>query len=145
MRHDRTDPDLGAGAIGGVLGAYPARGGVDVCMVDIVAEHARICSTEGLSIEGTVDTFRQVVPTVTPDKVTGTYGRIVLAVKAQTTEAAVTQLLPHLAADGFVLSAQNGLDTPLLSRVRELIHDIEEGRRQMSSETFGALSERISA
>ena len=105
-----SDPVLiwGAGAIGGVLGAYLARAGVDVRMVDIVAEHARICSTEGLAIEGPVDSFRQVVPTVTPDAVTGTYRRSVLAGKAQATEGAMTALLPHLAADGVVLSAQIG-------------------------------------
>ena len=36
--------------------------------------------------------------------------RIVLAVKAQDTEGALRVLAPHLAPDGFVLSAQNGLN-----------------------------------
>ena len=100
----------GAGAIGGVLGAYWARAGVPVRMVDIETEHAGACSTDGLVIEGPVETFRQVVPCVTPEAVAGTYSRVVLAVKAQATEAAMDALLPHLAADGFVLSAQNGLN-----------------------------------
>ncbi|MEO3428945.1 2-dehydropantoate 2-reductase N-terminal domain-containing protein [Pelagibius sp. CAU 1746] len=100
----------GAGAIGGILGAYWARSGRPVLMVDIVAEHARACSTDGLQIEGPVESFRQVVPCVAPAEVEGRYRRIVLAVKAQATEAAVGQLLPHLADDGFVLSAQNGLN-----------------------------------
>ena len=100
----------GAGAIGGILGAYWTRAGVAVRMVDIEAEHARACSNDGLVIEGPVETFRQVVPCVTPDAVEGTYSRVVLAVKAQATEAAMKALLPHLAADGFVLSAQNGLN-----------------------------------
>ena len=42
----------GAGAIGGTLGAYWARAGVDVLMVDVVAEHAAACSTDGLAITG---------------------------------------------------------------------------------------------
>jgi len=100
----------GAGAIGGVLGAYWARAGVRVRMVDIEAEHARACSEDGLAIEGPVEAFRQVVPCVTPDAVEGTWSRIVLAVKAQATESALEALLPHLAPDGFVLSAQNGLN-----------------------------------
>lgn len=100
----------GAGAIGGTLGAYWARAGVPVLLVDIVREHVEACRTAGLAIEGPVETFRQVVPAVTPDEFTGTFSRIVLAVKAQATEAAVAQLARHLKADGFVLSAQNGLN-----------------------------------
>lgn len=100
----------GAGAIGGVLGAYWRRAGLEVTMVDIVAEHAEACSTHGLAITGPVEEFRQIVPTLTPDRVTGTWPIIVLAVKAQATEAALAMLEPHLAPDGYVLSAQNGLN-----------------------------------
>lgn len=100
----------GAGAIGGTLGAYWARAGVPVLMVDIVPEHVEACRRSGLSITGPVEEFRQVVPAVTPQELTGTYSRIVLAVKAGATEAALAALKPHLAADGFVLSAQNGLN-----------------------------------
>ena len=47
-----TEPVLiwGAGAIGGILGAYWARAGVPVLMVDIVPEHVAACTTVGLSI-----------------------------------------------------------------------------------------------
>jgi len=113
-----TEPVLiwGAGAIGGILGAYWARAGVPVLMVDIVPEHVAACATTGLLIEGPVETFTQVVPCVTPDQLTGTYSQIVLAVKAQATEGAMVQLLPHLADDGFVLSAQNGLNERVIAR-----------------------------
>ncbi|GGA13648.1 ketopantoate reductase family protein [Neptunicoccus cionae] len=113
-----TEPVLiwGAGAIGGILGAYWARAGVPVLMVDIVPEHVTACSTKGLSIEGPVETFTQVVPCVTPDQLEGSYSRIVLAVKAQASEAALEQLKPHLAADGYVLSAQNGLNEHTIAR-----------------------------
>ena len=107
-----ADPILiwGAGAIGGTLGAYWARAGLDVLLVDREAAHVAACRDEGLSIEGPVDTFRQIVPAATPDQVTGTYSRIVLAVKAHHTDAALDALTPHLADDGYVLSAQNGLN-----------------------------------
>ena len=107
-----ADPILiwGAGAIGGTIGAYWARAGENVLMVDIIADHAERCSTDGLAITGPVEEFRQVVKTVTPDALSGTFERIVLAVKAHHTEEAATNLLPHLADDGFVLSAQNGLN-----------------------------------
>ena len=84
------DPILiwGAGAIGGTLGAYWARAGEDVMMVDIVPEHVQACRTGGLSISGPVETFTQVVPSVMPDELEGRFSRVVLAVKAQATEAA---------------------------------------------------------
>jgi 2-dehydropantoate 2-reductase len=105
----------GAGAIGGTLGAYWARAGVPVLLVDIVREHAEACRTSGLAIEGPVETFTQVVPAVTPDALTGTYSRIVLAVKAHATAGALERLEKHLKPDGFVLSAQNGLNEIAIS------------------------------
>ena len=106
----------GAGAIGGVLGAYWARAGIPVLVVDIVAEHVAACRTTGLHITGPVEQFRQVVPALLPDEVRGEYDTIVLAVKAQATEAALVMLKPHLAPGGYVLSAQNGLNELAIAR-----------------------------
>lgn len=106
----------GAGAIGGTLGAYWSRAGLPVTMVDIDQAHAEACSTTGLHITGPVEQFRQVIPTLTPQTVSGTFDIIVLAVKAQATEAAIPLLMPHLAEGGYVLSAQNGLNEIILSR-----------------------------
>lgn len=105
----------GAGAIGGVLGAYWARAGQSVTMVDIVTDHVTACRTEGLKIEGPVEEFTQVVDAVLPEELAGTYSCVVLAVKAQATEAAVASILPHLREDGFVLSAQNGLNEKIIA------------------------------
>lgn len=110
----------GAGAIGGTLGAYWARAGIPILLVDIVAEHVEACRTTGLKITGPIEEFTQVIPAVTPAELTGTYKRIVLAVKAQATEAALDALVPHLAEDGFVFSAQNGLnEIAIAARVGE--------------------------
>ncbi len=100
----------GAGAIGGTIGAYWARAGIPVLLVDVVREHVEACRTSGLRIEGPVEAFTQVVPAATPDELDGTFGRIVLAVKAHATEAALAGLERHLAPAGYVLSAQNGLN-----------------------------------
>ncbi|MEM6762880.1 MAG: 2-dehydropantoate 2-reductase [Pseudomonadota bacterium] len=107
------DPRLliwGAGAIGGTIGAYLARAGEDVLLVDTVAAHVAACAGPGLEVVGPVEEFRQVVPAVTPDGVVGRFDRVVLAVKAQHTAAAVAALAPHVADDGYVVSAQNGLN-----------------------------------
>ena len=106
----------GAGAIGGTLGAYWARAGIDVLLVDTVAEHVEACRTSGLRIEGPIENFTQVVPAAWPDEVQGEFRRIVLAVKAQHTGAALDALLPHLAPKGYVLSAQNGLNEILIAK-----------------------------
>jgi 2-dehydropantoate 2-reductase len=100
----------GAGAIGGTLGAYWARAGIPVQLVDIEPAHVLACRTAGLAISGPVEQFTQVVPALLPEDVRGTYMRVVLAVKAHATAAALEQLAPHVAAGGYVLSAQNGLN-----------------------------------
>jgi 2-dehydropantoate 2-reductase len=100
----------GSGAIGGTIGAYWRRAGIDVLLVDKDAEHVEACRTAGLSIEGPVDSFKEVIPAATPDEIDGVFSRIVLAVKAQHTEEALDALASHLAEDGYVLSAQNGLN-----------------------------------
>lgn len=105
----------GGGAIGGTLAAYWARAGIPVLLVDIMAEHVDACRTAGLRIEGSVDNFTQVVPAAVPEEVSGVYRCIVLAVKAHATEAAMQAVLPHLADDGFILSAQNGLNEQVIA------------------------------
>ncbi len=122
----------GAGAIGGTLGAWWARAGEDVLMVDIVPEHVRACRTHGVSINGPVETFTQVVPSVTPDELEGRFSRVVLAVKAQATEVAAKALAPHLADDGYVLSAQNGLNELTIAAI------VGEERTMGAFVNFGA-------
>jgi 2-dehydropantoate 2-reductase len=105
----------GAGAIGGILGAYFARFGHPVHMVDIVEDHVIAMRESGLRIEGPVEEFTQVLQADTPDTLKGRFRRVILAVKAHHTEQALEMLLPHLADDGYVVSAQNGLNERLIA------------------------------
>lgn len=100
----------GAGAIGGTMGAYLTRGGHDVTMVDTVGEHVAAINRDGIRITGPIAEFVSQVPAFTPDALTGQWAAIILATKAQHTESATRALLPHLTADGCVISAQNGLN-----------------------------------
>lgn len=106
----------GAGAVGGTLGAYLVRSGVDVLFVDNVPEHVTAINKTGLTIEGPIDNFTVAAKACLPADVPGRFGRIVLAVKAQHTVAAAAALAPHLADDGFVVSAQNGLNEIAIAR-----------------------------
>lgn len=100
----------GAGAIGGTMGAHLARGGHDVTMVDSVAEHVATINRAGICITGPIAEFVSAVPAFTPDALAGQWTTIILATKAHHTELATRALLPHLTADGCVISAQNGLN-----------------------------------
>ena len=100
----------GAGAIGGTMGAFLARAGYDVTLVDNVADHVDAVRRNGIRITGPIAELTQSVPAFTPDALAGEWDVIMLATKAHHTARAVRELLPHLSVDGCVVSAQNGLN-----------------------------------
>jgi 2-dehydropantoate 2-reductase len=100
----------GAGAIGGTVAACLRRAGLDITAVDADAAHVRAIREHGLAITGPIETFTQRLPPCTPDEVAGVWATIFLCVKALHTETAARQLEPHLAADGVVVSLQNGFN-----------------------------------
>ena len=114
-----TTPILiwGAGAIGGSLGAVLINKGHEVVFVDNVPEHVDAINTKGLEVIGPLVQTVVKAPAFLPEDVTGTFERVFLCVKAQHTEAASKQLLPHLNADSYVVSAQNGLNELVIEKV----------------------------
>lgn len=100
---------VGAGAIGGTVGGYLARAGIDVTLVDRDSDHVCAMNRDGLRIEAFDESFTVAVRAVTPDELAAPIGMVLLAVKAQDTEASVRQLLPHLDDESAVVSLQNGL------------------------------------
>jgi 2-dehydropantoate 2-reductase len=102
--------EWGAGAIGGTIGAYMVRGGVDVLFVDLVQEHVDAINESGLTVRGYEETFTVKAKAVTPDTAPDTLGKVILAVKAPATRGAMEMIAPRLAPDGYVVSAQNGLN-----------------------------------
>jgi 2-dehydropantoate 2-reductase len=107
----------GAGAIGGTVGVYLARAGHDVTFVDIVPEHVAAIQGPGLHIHGPVTDFTIQAPALLPGEVSGTWDKVFLCVKAHHTAEACRALLPHLAADGYVLSLQNGLCETIIAGI----------------------------
>jgi len=106
----------GAGAIGGTIAAYLARAGHDPLLVDADAAHVAALAASGIRITGPIEEFSTPVRAATPDRVKGPLGRVMLAVKGQHTAAAARTIAPLLAADGSVLSLQNGLNAEALGR-----------------------------
>jgi 2-dehydropantoate 2-reductase len=107
---------IGAGAIGGTIGAYMARAGEQVELVDIAAEHVEAMKADGLTIRGYGETFTTPVRALHPAELAASVAAgethldvVLLAVKAQHTAAAVRFLLPLLGPSTAIVSLQNGL------------------------------------
>ncbi|HSB54311.1 MAG TPA: 2-dehydropantoate 2-reductase [Gemmatimonadales bacterium] len=122
----------GAGAIGGTLGAFLARAGHEVTLVDAVPEHVAAITRSGLRITGPIAEFSTPLPAFTPDTLSGTWDTIILATKAHHTLAATRSLVPHLAPAGCVVSAQNGLNELEIAEV------VGEGSTVGAFVNFGA-------
>ena len=103
---------VGAGAIGGTIGHHLATAGHAVTVVDADAEHVLAVRERGIVLRhGAERTAAPVATALTPDDGgPADVRRVLLAVKAQATERALDWIVPRLAADGFVVSLQNGLN-----------------------------------
>lgn len=107
---------VGAGAMGGTIGASLLRAGHDVTLVDSDEQHINAIRAAGLRIEGPLTEFTVAAPAFLPSEVQGRFDTILLCVKALNTDDAITGLLPFLAEDGCVVSVQNGLNEMLIAQ-----------------------------
>ena len=105
----------GAGAIGGVTGAELVRAGHDVLLVDRAVDHVAAMNAHGLTIDRGAGSLTVPVRAVTPDALGMGLELVLLAVKSQDTPAALEVLAPRLAADGAIVSLQNGLNEELIA------------------------------
>jgi 2-dehydropantoate 2-reductase len=106
---------VGAGAIGGTIGAYLDDAGYDVTLVDASPEHVEAIREHGLHITGVrgEQTFHPSV--ILADELGAPLGVTFLCVKGHFTGPAMDQIAPLLAPDGYVLSLQNGLNEALIA------------------------------
>jgi len=105
---------IGAGAIGGTIGAHLVRDGHDVTLCDTDAAHVAAMNENGLTVEGPVEEFTVPVTAITPDALPDTIDRAIVAVKSLHTRSAADLLRDRLVDDGYVLSVQNGLTASTL-------------------------------
>ncbi|HEX3647243.1 MAG TPA: amidase family protein [Pseudonocardiaceae bacterium] len=123
---------IGAGAIGGTIGAHLIRSGHDVLFCDVDAEHVAAINDNGLTIEGPVENFTVRARAVTPDALPERLDRVAIAVKSHHTAAAAEPLRDRLAPDGYLVSFQNGLTADTLTSV------VGRERLMVSFVNFGA-------
>jgi 2-dehydropantoate 2-reductase len=103
---------IGAGAIGGVLGAHLVKAGNTVTFCDKDQEHVQAMNSRGLRIEGPDETFTVECDAYTPEqlvKVNKLLDTVFLCVKAQHTKEALKPCLHLIGEETNVVSFQNGL------------------------------------
>jgi 2-dehydropantoate 2-reductase len=105
---------IGAGAIGGTIGAHMFRAGHDITLCDADEQYVAAIQANGLHIEGPVNDFVVDVPAITPAELPDTIERAIVAVKSLHTASAAALLRDRLTPDGYVLTVQNGLTADTL-------------------------------
>lgn len=117
VRTTRPFTVVGGGAIGGSLAVALLEAGRPVQIVDADAAHVAAIRARGLRITGADGDRVAWVPAFGLDDAPAELGAVLLAVKGQATGAAMAWVAPRLAADGFVVSMQNGLNEGEIAEV----------------------------
>jgi len=105
---------IGIGPIGGIIGGRLARAGHDITFVDIDKEHVAAIRANGLQIDVPDGPFNVKIKTAHPHEIDGQFNVGCIAVRSNYTAAALQTVLPHLAANGLLVSMQNGINPPIL-------------------------------
>jgi 2-dehydropantoate 2-reductase len=105
---------IGTGPIGGIIGGRLARAGHDITFVDIDKEHVAAIREKGLQVDVPDGPFNVKINIVYPHEIQGAFDIGFIAVRSNYTPDALNTVLPHLAADGLLVSMQNGINPPLL-------------------------------
>ncbi|HET9541088.1 MAG TPA: 2-dehydropantoate 2-reductase N-terminal domain-containing protein, partial [Candidatus Limnocylindria bacterium] len=111
---------VGAGAIGSYLGAFLARAGHDVTIVDAWAEQVETIRRQGISVTGPHDPFNarpKAVHLHEAQRLPRDFEIAFIAMKVYDTEWATQLALRHLTSDGFVVSSQNCWPDPRVAAV----------------------------
>jgi 2-dehydropantoate 2-reductase len=126
---------VGAGAIGGLIGAHLWRAGHPVRLVDRERAHVAAIQTVGLEVAGHA-AFVARVPACEPEVVAGPIDTLILAVKTLHTEEALAPLVPRLGPDSWVISMQNGLEEGKIAAL------VGEARTAAAFLSFGGYYDR---
>ncbi|MCY4135382.1 MAG: 2-dehydropantoate 2-reductase [bacterium] len=110
----------GAGGIGGTIAGEIALAGGEVSVVDGWSDHVEAIRNDGLRLvgpaPGNVRTTRLPAWHTSESQQLGTIDVLVLAAKAFDNQWLASLLAPQLAADATIISAQNGVNEPLLAQ-----------------------------
>ena len=115
---------VGAGAVGSYLGGHLARTGNDITLIDPWPDHIEAIRAHGLKLSGMTDdeTHTVSVPTMHLTEVQGLSKQqpidiAVVSSKSYDTEWCTALIRPYLAAQGYVVSAQNSINEETIAGV----------------------------
>ena len=106
----------GAGSLGTILGAFISKAGVPVELINRNKAHIEALKNKGAQVVGTMQ-FCQPVIAYTPDEMSGQYDILFLMTKQQHNAEVVQMLKNYLAADGVLVTFQNGLPEMQIAEV----------------------------
>ena len=106
----------GAGAMGTVLGAYIAKAGVEIDLINHNEAHVAALKEKGAQIVGKAQ-FTQRVNALLPSEMQGRYDIILLFTKQRNNPEIVTFLKDYLAENGALCTCQNGLPEPGIAAI----------------------------
>jgi 2-dehydropantoate 2-reductase len=111
---------IGGGAIGSYLGSFLTRAGHDVTIVDPWPEQVETVRSRGITVTGPHDPF-EARPTALHvhelQRLGADFDMAFIAMKAYDTAWATWMALPHLKPEGYVISAQNCWNDPVVASV----------------------------
>ncbi|MEO1720457.1 MAG: 2-dehydropantoate 2-reductase, partial [Pseudomonadota bacterium] len=115
---------VGAGAVGGHVGAYMARAGNDVTLIDPWPEHVEAINAQGMTLDGQTDAECFNVPMraihlcdVQAEAKSSGFDIVFMSTKSYDTRWATEMIAPYLAPGGFVVSLQNAINEPTIADV----------------------------
>ncbi len=101
---------IGAGAIGGMAGAWMLKHGEDVTFVDAWRDHTDAMKANGLHIDGILGQHHFDVRALHPEELDEPIELAFIATKSHHTDDAVSVIAPHLTENATVVSLQNGFN-----------------------------------
>lgn len=101
---------MGCGSLGTILGAYIAKGGRQVELIDANKAHVDALNTNGakIQIQGK-DGFTVPVKAITPDQMEGVYDIFIYMAKQTYNDIAIPQMLAHANEKTVICTCQNGI------------------------------------
>ena len=111
---------MGAGAVGSYVGAFLAREGLDVTVVDMWPEHVEAIRKQGLRASGSQGDFTVPVPAMHLTDAQGIqepFDYAIISVKSYDTEWATHFIKRYVKPEGFFISLQNCWNDPVIGDI----------------------------
>jgi 2-dehydropantoate 2-reductase len=111
---------LGAGGIGGSIGAYLTRAGNDITLIDQWADHVAAMRDRGLTLTDLAERFTvpvKALPLSDVNRLRQPFDVVILSVKSYDTVWSAHLVEPYLAPTGFILPVMNALNDEAVAQI----------------------------